>query len=144
MSFAIVYGLENGFKLWNWLTIIIGILIYLVFTVAVIAKENKRTKKIDKSELIADSSQKEQAKILLKSIDQYLKDHQKIAYDLRLYWPFYKSMLKKIASGKKIILNQDYGFLDQLKLWQFENQKDEFLLSIYDCISSCIIHNKTS
>ena len=144
LSFSILYGIENGFELWNWLTIIIVVLTYLVFTATVIVKENKGTRKLDRSELTADDYQKEQAKNILKVIDQYLKDHQKAAYDLRLYWPFYKSLLKKIAHGKKIILNQDYGFLDQLKLWQFENQRDDFLLSVYDCISSCIIDNKTS
>ena len=63
LSFSILYGIENGFELWNWLTIIIAVLTYLVFTATVIVKENKGTRKLDRSELTADDYQKEQAKI---------------------------------------------------------------------------------
>ena len=31
LSFVILYGLEFGFELWNWITIIIAVSIYIIF-----------------------------------------------------------------------------------------------------------------
>ena len=139
LSFAIVYGFENGFKLWNWLVIIIGALIYFVFTIVVIIKENKGIKKVSKEELVVTDFYREQARLILNVIDEYLNTTQKVANDLRLYWPFYKGLLKRIANGKKYAVKKDYEIIEQLAVWQKENYEDAFLLNIYDVLTSNLI-----
>lgn len=139
LSFAIVYGLENGFKLWNWLVIIIGALICFVFTIVVIIKENKGIKKVSKEELAVTDFYREQARLILNVIDEYLNTNQKVANDLRLYWPFYKGLLKRIANGKKYAVKKDYEIIEQLAVWQKENYEDAFLLNIYDVLTSNLI-----
>ena len=139
LSFAIVYGFENGFKLWNWLVIIIGALIYFVFTIVVIIKENKGIKKVSKEELVVTDFYREQARLILNVIDEYLNTNQKVANDLRLYWPFYKGLLKRIANGKKYAVKKDYEIIEQLAVWQKENYEDAFLLNIYDVLTSNLI-----
>jgi len=138
LSFAIISGIKNGFKLWNWLMIIIGVSIYLIFTIVVCVKENKDIKKVKKEDLKVDDVYKEQSQLILKSIDNYLKENQKIYTDLKLYWPFYKGLLRRIANGKKFN-GKDYGVVEQLQIWQKENYEDAFLKQIYDILKNNIL-----
>ena len=138
LSFVILYGLEFGFELWNWITIIIVVSIYIIFTISIIVWENKRKNKVDKNELIVDNFYKEQAHLILNVIDDYLEKNKKVYNDLKLYWPFYKAILKRIAIGKKIN-RKDYEIIDQLQNWQKENYEDAFLMNIYDVLIKNIV-----
>ena len=138
LSFAIISGIKNGFKLWNWLMIIIGISIYLIFTIVVCINENKGIKKVKREDLRVDNVYKEQAQLILKSIDKYLKENQKIYTDLKLYWPFYKGLLRRISNGQKFN-GKDYGVIEQLQIWQKENYEDAFLKKIYDILKNNIL-----
>lgn len=133
LSFVIVYGLRNGFRLWNWIIIIVGILAYIIFTLIVILTENKGKKETTPEQLIVSEFYKEQAQRILDSIDAYLKDKPKIANDLKLYWPLYKAALKNISKGKKLQGN-DYGIFAQLQNWQQTNGEDHFLQNLYDVL----------
>ena len=121
------------------MAIIIGALIYFVFTIVVIIKENKGIKKVSKEELAVTDFYREQARLILNVIDEYLHTNQKVANDLRLYWPFYKGLLKRIANGKKYAVKKDYEIIEQLAVWQKENYEDAFLLNIYDVLTSNLI-----
>ena len=138
LSFTVLYGLEYGFKLWNWMTIIIGVGIYLIFTIVIIIWENKGKNKVEKKELIVDDFYKEQAKLILKVIDDYLEKNKKVYNDLQLYWPFYKAILKRIAIGKKFN-GKDYKIIEKIKNWQQENYEDAFLMNIYDVLIKNIV-----
>ena len=138
LSFAVLYGLEYGFKLWNWMTIIIGVGIYLIFTIVIIIWENKGKNKVEEKELIVDDFYKEQAKLILKVIDDYLEKNKKVYNDLQLYWPFYKAILKRIAIGKKFN-GKDYKIIEKIKNWQQENYEDAFLMNIYDVLIKNIV-----
>lgn len=138
LSFAVVYGLENGFKLWNWLTIIIGISLYLIITIVVVIKENKGKTKVSKEELIVSDYYKEQAQKILDVLDKYLAENIKVANDLKLYWPFYKGILKRISNGKKLN-SKDYGMIEKLNIWQIQNHEDTFLMNIYDVLKQNIV-----
>ena len=138
LSFVILYGLEFGFELWNWITIIIAVSIYIIFTISIIVWENKKKNKVDKNELIVDNFYKEQAQLILNVIDDYLEKNKKVYNDLKLYWPFYKAILKRIANGKKFN-GKDYEIIDQLQNWQKENYEDAFLMNIYDVLIKNIV-----
>lgn len=138
LSFTVFYGLEYGFKLWNWMTIIIGVGIYLIFTIVIIIWENKGKNKVEEKELIVDDFYKEQAKLILKAIDDYLEKNKKVYNDLQLYWPFYKAILKRIAIGKKFN-GKDYKIIEKIKNWQQENYEDAFLMNIYDVLIKNIV-----
>lgn len=138
LSFTILSGLEYGFKLWNWIVIGISIGVYLLFTILVILKENKGKTKVSKEELIANDYYKEQAQLILNVLDKYLVEHTKVANDLKLYWPFYKVVLKRVANGKKLN-GKDYGIVEKLQLWQEQNYEDPYLLNIYDVLKSNIV-----
>ena len=71
LSFAILYGIKNGFKIWNWIVVIGFILAYLIFILAIIIWENQDRKKINKENLIVNEFYKEQANKILKSIKIY-------------------------------------------------------------------------
>lgn len=133
LSFVIIYGLENGFRLWNWIIIIAGILAYIIFALIVVLTENRGRKKATPEQLIVSEFYKEQAKLILGSIDTYLKDNPKVANDLKLYWPLYKATLKNISKGKKLQGN-DYGFFAQLHNWQQINGEEKFLQNLYDVL----------
>ena len=138
LSFVILYGLEFGFELWNWITIIIAVSIYIIFTISIIVWENKRKNKVDKNELIVDNFYKEHAHLILNVIDDYLEKNKKVYNDLKLYWPFYKAILKRIPIGKKFN-GKDYEIIDQLQNWQKENYEDPFLMNIYDVLIKNIV-----
>ena len=138
LSFVILYGLEFGFKLWNWITIIIAVSIYIIFTISIIIWGNKGKNKVDKNELIVDNFYKEQAQLILNVIDDYLEKNKKIYNDLKLYWPFYKGILKRVANSKKLN-GKDYGVVEKLKIWQEQNYEDPFLINIYDVLKANII-----
>ena len=138
LSFVILYGLEFGFELWNWITIIIAVSIYIIFTISIIVWENKGKNKVDKNELIVDNFYKEQAQLILNAIDDYLEKNKKVYNDLKLYWPFYKAILKRIAIGKKFN-RKDYEITEQLQNWQKENYEDAFLMNIYDVLINNIV-----
>lgn len=142
LRFAIITGLEHGFKLWNWLTIIIGVLAYVTFSVIVIImairKDNKCRKKVAKEQLIANDFYVMEAQSILRSINLYLKDNQKVANDLRLYWPIYIGTLRGIAKGKKYN-GDDYGIFEQLITWQKENYEDPFLSNVYDVLKNNVV-----
>ena len=44
LSFAILSGLENGFKLWNWIIIAVGIFVYFLSIMVAIIYDNKDRK----------------------------------------------------------------------------------------------------
>lgn len=138
LSCVIVYGLRNGFRLWNWIIIIAGILAYVIFTVIVIQKENKGKKQVAPEQLIVSEFYKAQAQQILDSLDAYLKGHPKLANDLKLYWPLYKAALKSISRGKKLP-GSDYGIPAQLQSWQQSNGEDGFLQTLYDVLVNNII-----
>lgn len=138
LSFAIVYGLRNGFRLWNWIIIIACILAYIVFTVVVIRKENKSKKQVPPEQLTVSEVYRDQAQHILNSLDAYLKDHPKLANDLKLYWPLYKAALKCISRGKKLH-GSDCGIPAQLQCWQQANGEDSFLQKLYDVLVNNII-----
>ena len=138
LSFAILYGLRNGFRLWNWIIIIACILAYIVFTVVVIRKENKSKKQVPPEQLTVSEVYRDQAQHILNSLDAYLKDHPKLANDLKLYWPLYKAALKCISRGKKLH-GSDYGIPAQLQSWQQANGEDGFLQKLYDVLVNNII-----
>ena len=94
LSFAILSGLENGFKLWNWVIIALGIFVYFLSVVVAIIYDNNGRKKVSKEELVVSDFYKEQAHKILNCIDGYLLKNTKVAADLKLYWPFYKKILK--------------------------------------------------
>lgn len=48
LSFAILSGLENGFKLWNWIIIAVGIFVYFLSIMVAIIYDNKGRKKYQK------------------------------------------------------------------------------------------------
>lgn len=52
LSFAILSGLENGFKLWNWVIIALGIFVYFLSVVVAIIYDNNGRKKVSKEELV--------------------------------------------------------------------------------------------
>lgn len=138
LSFVILYGLRNGFRLWNWIIIIAGILAYVIFTFIVVLKENKGKKQATPEQLIVTECYQEQAQLILNSLDAYLKDHPKLANDLKLYWPLYKAALKCISRGKKLH-GSDYGIPAQLQSWQQANGEDGFLQKLYDVLVNNII-----
>lgn len=138
LSFAILYGIKNGFKIWNWIVVIGFILAYLIFILAIIIWENQDRKKINKENPIVNEFYKEQANKILKSIKDYLNTNPKVYVDLKLYWPFYKSLLKRIANGKKFN-SKEYGIIEKLNEWQKENYEDAFLMNIYDVLINNII-----
>ena len=138
LSFTIISGLEYGFKLWNWIVIGVSIGGYILFTILVVLKENKGKTKVSKEELIVNDYYKEQAQLILNVLDKYLVEHTKLANDLKLYWPFYKGILKIVANGKKINGN-DYGVVEKLKLWIVQNYEDPYLLNIYDVLKNNFI-----
>lgn len=138
LSFVILYGLRNGFRLWNWIIIIAGILTYVVFTSIVVLKENKGKKRAAPERLIVSEFYMEQAQLILNSLDDYLIDRPKLANDLKLYWPLYKAALKSISRGKKLP-GSDYGIPAQLQSWQQANGEDGFLQNLYDVLVNNII-----
>ena len=138
LSFTVISGLEYGFKLWNWIVIGVSIGVYLLFTILVVLKENKGKTKVSKEELIANDFYKEQAQLILDVLDKYLAEHTKVANDLKLYWPLYKVVLKRVANGKKLNSN-DYGIVEKLQLWQEQNYEDPYLLNIYDVLKNNIV-----
>ena len=138
LSFAILYGIKNGFKIWNWIVVIGFILAYLIFILAIIIWENQDRKKINKENQIVNEFYKEQANKILKSIKDYLNTNPKVYVDLKLYWPFYQSLLKRIANGKKFN-SKEYGIIEKLNEWQKENYEDAFLINIYDVLINNII-----
>lgn len=138
LSFAILSGLENGFKLWNWVIIALGIFVYFLSVVVAIIYDNKGRKKVSKEELVVSDFYKEQAQNILNCLDSYLLQNTKVATDLKLYWPFYKMILKKIAYGKKLNIN-DYGIIERINQWQRENYDDAFLINVYDVIKNNIL-----
>lgn len=140
LSFATIQGFENGFKLWNWVVIGIGILAYAIAVIGAILWENKTQNKVKvpKEQLIVNGFYQEQAKRILNVLDNYLKENDKVATDLRLYWPFYKGILTRIARGKKMH-GDDYGILERLNDWQKENYEDSFLMNLYDVLKNNII-----
>lgn len=138
LSFTIISGLEYGFKLWNWIVIGVSIGGYILFTIVVVLKENKGKTKVLKEQLIVDDYYIEQAQLILNVLDKYLAEHVKVANDLKLYWPFYKGILKRVANGKKIN-GTDYGVVEKLKLWQEQNYEDPYLLNIYDVLKNNIV-----
>lgn len=135
LSFTTIYGFKNGFKMWNWIVIATCVSVYLIFALVIIIWENKRKKKVSKDELIVNSFYREQAQLILKSIKNYLNDNKKVYYDLKLYWPFYESVLKRIALGKKFNA-KDYGIIEKLNEWQKENYEDQFLMNIYNVLKN--------
>lgn len=138
LSFAILSGLENGFKLWNWVIIALGIFVYFLSVVVAIIYDNKGRKKVSKEELVVSDFYKEQAKKILNCIDGYLLKNTKVAADLKLYWPIYKKILKKIAGGKKLNI-KDYGITEIINQWQRENYEDAFLINVYDVIKNNVL-----
>lgn len=138
LSFAILSGLENGFKLWNWVIIALSIFVYFLSVVVAIIYDNKGRKKVSKEELVVSDFYKEQAQKILNCIDGYLLKNTKVAADLKLYWPFYKKILKKIACGKKLNI-KDYGITEIINQWQRENYEDAFLINVYDVIKNNIL-----
>ena len=138
LSFVVLYGLRNGFRLWNWIIIIACILAYIVFTAIVIRKENKSRKQATPEQLTVSEFYREQAQQILDALDAYLKGHPKLANDLKLYWPLYKAALKSISRGKKLS-GSDYGILTQLQGWQQANGEDAFVQKLYDVLVNNII-----
>ena len=138
LSFTIISGLEYGFKLWNWIVIGVSSGGYILFTIVIVLKENKGKTKVSKEELIVNDYYKEQAQLILNVLDNYLAKHHKVANDLKLYWPLYKGVLKRVASGKKLN-GSDYGIVEMLKFWQEQNYEDPYLLNIYDVLKNNII-----
>ena len=124
--------------MWNWIVIATCVLVYLIFALVIIIWENKGKKKVSKDELIVNSFYREQAQLILKSIKNYLNDNKKVYYDLKLYWPFYESVLKRIALGKKFN-GKDYGIIEKLNEWQKENYEDQFLMNIYNVLKNSTI-----
>ena len=94
--------------------------------------------KVEKKELIVDDFYKEQAKLILTAIDDYLEKNKKVYNDLQLYWPFYKAILKRIAIGKKFN-GKDYKIIEKIKNWQQANYEDAFLMNIYDVLIKNIV-----
>ena len=68
----------------------------------------------------------------------FFEKNKKVYNDLKLYWPFYKAILKRIANGKKFN-GKDYEIIDQLQNWQKENYEDAFLMNIYDVLIKNIV-----
>lgn len=58
--------------------------------------------------------------------------------DLKLYWPLYGALLKRIANRKKIN-SKEYGLIEKLNKWQQENYEDVFLMNIYDVLKNNMI-----
>ena len=138
LSFVILYGLENGFRKWNWIVIISFVSIYVIFTIAIIIWENKGLKNVSKEMLKVDEFYIEQAKMVLEKIDLYFVRNPKIYNDMKLYWPYYKGLLKRIANGKKIRANT-HELIEQIKVWQEENYEDGFLMNVYDVLLKNIV-----
>ena len=138
LTFTILYGLEFGFKKWNWITIISCVSVYIIVIIAAIIYDNIGKTKVSKEELIVSDYYKEQAQLILNVLDKYLVENSKIANDLKLYWPFYKGILKRVANGKKLN-GKDYGVVEKLKLWQEQNYEDPFLINIYDVLKNIIV-----
>ncbi len=138
ISFAVLSGLEYGFKKWNWITIIVCVSIYIVILIGAIIYDNIGKTKVSKEELIVNDYYKEQAQLILNVLDKYLVEHTKVANDLKLYWPFYKGLLKRVANGKKLNA-KGYVVVEKLKLWQEQNYEDPYLLNIYDVLKNNII-----
>ena len=138
LTFTVLSGLEFGFKSWNWITIIVCVSIYILIIIGAIIYDNIGKTKVSKEELIVNDYYKEQAQLILNILDKYLVEHTKVANDLKLYWPFYKGILKRVANGKKLN-GKDYGVVEKLKLWQEQNYEDKYLLNIYDVLKSNII-----
>ena len=138
LTFTVLSGLEFGFNSWNWITIIVCVSIYILIIIGAIIYDNIGKTKVSKAELIVNDYYKEQAKLILNILDKYLVEHTKVANDLKLYWPFYKGILKRVANGKKLN-GKDYGVVEKLKLWQEQNYEDKYLLNIYDVLKSNII-----
>ena len=80
----------------------------------------------------------EQAKMILEKIDLYFARNPKIYNDMKLYWPYYKGLLKRIANGKKIRANT-YELIEQIKVWQEKNYEDGFLMNVYDVLCKNIV-----
>lgn len=142
LSFVILNGINHGFRLWNWLVIIACAVVYFaVFTVSFI-KEIRNKKKVNKEELSVNDYYKEQAQDILQSMDEYLKANPKIADDLKVYWPIYISVLRRIAKGKKYSIGKTYGVFAQLSIWQQRNREDAFLSKIKDVLDNNVISNE--
>ena len=139
LTFTVLSGLEFGFKSWNWITIIVCVSIYILIIIGAIIYDNIGKTKVSKEELIVNDYYKEQAQLILNILDKYLVEHTKVANDLKLYWPFYKGILKRVANGKKLN-GKDYGVVEKLKLWQEQNYEDKYLLNIYDVLKSNITY----
>ena len=138
LTFTVISGLEFGFKSWNWITIIVCVSMYILIIIGAIIYDNIGKTKVSKEELLVNDYYKEQAKLILNVLDKYLVEHNKVANDLKLYWPFYRGILKRVANGKKLN-GKDYGVVEKLKLWQEQNYEDAYLLNIYDVLKSNII-----
>ena len=138
LTFTVISGLEFGFKSWNWITIIVCVSIYILIIIGAIIYDNIGKTKVSKEELLVNDYYKEQAQLILNILDKYLVEHTKVANDLKLYWPFYRGILKRVANGKKLN-GKDYGVVEKLKLWQEQNYEDTYLLNIYDVLKSNII-----
>ena len=138
LTFTILYGLEFGFKKWNWITIISCVSVYIIMIIAAIIYDNIGKTKVSKEEFIVSDYYQKQAQLTLNVLDKYLVENSKIANDLKLYWPFYKGILKRVANGKKLN-GKDYGVVEKLKLWQDQNYEDPFLINIYDVLKANII-----
>lgn len=138
LSFAVMAGLEYGFKAWNWIVVIVCISIYVVVIIAAIIYDNLGKKKVSKEELTVSDYYKEQAKLILNVLDEYLLKNTKVANELKLYWPFYKGILKRVANGKKLN-GKDYGVVEKIRQWQEKNYEDPFLINIYDVLKNNIV-----
>lgn len=104
LMFTISWGLEFGFKLWNWLIIGICVFVYVIFSSVIIIKEKKVIKKVDKTQLVVSEFYQDQASLVLKKLDSYLNNNQKVYNNLRFFWPLYKSLLIRISKGKNFII----------------------------------------
>ena len=138
LTFTILNGINNGFKLWNWIIIIGCIPGYLLFILGVILWENKDKKKVSKEDLIVTDFYKEQAKLILGKLKDYLNTNPKVYMDLRLYWPLYEALWKRIANGKKFN-SKEYDVIEELKMWQKVNYEDDFLVNIYNVLKNNLI-----
>lgn len=138
ITFAVLSGLEYGFKKWNWITIIACVTVYIIMLIGSIVYDNIGKTKVSKEELIVSDYYKEQAQLILNVLDEYLLKNTKVANELKLYWPFYKGILKRVAKGKKLS-GKDYGVVEKLKLWQEQNYEDPYLMNIFDVLKANII-----
>ena len=138
ITFCILYGSEYGFESWNWITIIACVGIDILILIGAIIYDNIGKKKASKEELMVEDIYKERAKEILNVLDDYLKENIKVSNDLKIYWPFYKGMLRRISNGKKLN-GKDYDIIENVRIWQENNYEDNFLINVYEVIKSNII-----